>query len=198
MYTAYAPYAYARAATATPTPAVRTRWCPSRRAGGGTIVRLLVAEAAVRPRVGLRVKGQVVVACNDDLARVRLRLQPGTEGLYLLRPAGVGEIARVDQAVARGQWLSRRRAVRVTHAHEPHRSGRLPARLLQWAERQRPRLLPDAEHLPRARRLELAEVGRPTLLLARHPAASRELPVVELRPDGPGRRMQCRPRWDNS
>jgi hypothetical protein len=96
-------------------------------------------------RVG--VERQVVVACNDDLARVRLRPQPGTEGLELLRPAGVREVARVDQAVASRQWLPWRRAVRVAHANEPHRAGRLRSRLLHRSQRQRPSLLPDAEHL---------------------------------------------------
>ena len=52
-------------------------------------------------RVRARARRQVVVAGDDDLARVRLRLQPGTEGLELLRPPRVREIARVDQTVAR-------------------------------------------------------------------------------------------------
>jgi len=101
----------------------------------------------VRVRVRARARRQVAIAGDDDLARVRLRLQPGTEGLELLRPPRVREIARVDQTVARRKRPAWRRAVRVAHAHEAHGSGRLRPGLLQSFQRQCSRLLPRAEHL---------------------------------------------------
>ena len=77
-------------------------------------VRVRVRER-VRVKMRARARRQVVVACDNDLARVRLRLQPRTDGLELLRPPRVREIARVDQAVARRQRPAWRRAVRVAH-----------------------------------------------------------------------------------
>ena len=63
-------------------------------------ISALSADLNRRTLICLTVEGQVVVPCNQDLARVRLRAKPLTKGFNLLRLTSLREVSRVEQHVA--------------------------------------------------------------------------------------------------
>jgi len=63
-------------------------------------------------------KAGVVVACDEDLVRVRLAVQPVKDSIELTRGPGLGEVARVYENVA--VWQVRLGVVGVGDAHDAY------------------------------------------------------------------------------
>mmetsp|Transcript_34963 Transcript_34963/g.69780 ORF Transcript_34963/g.69780 Transcript_34963/m.69780 type:complete len:235 (-) Transcript_34963:809-1513(-) len=99
------------------------------------------APHGARIRAAVAVHREVVVARDDDLARMRLRLEPRAKGIDGCRVAVLRPVARVHEAVAVWQRRQRRMlGVRVRDAHEAHGARRLhgwalEGGQLEWAHR---------------------------------------------------------------